>query len=98
MELKITHEEYAPLLSLKRVTAHIKFTGKTPPYEEVTKVLAEKHKTKIELVQIKHVYNDYRAQSAEVIANIYDNEKAISELKDKKKPKKGAKKEEKKEE
>ncbi|MFA5141384.1 MAG: hypothetical protein WC471_00240 [Candidatus Woesearchaeota archaeon] len=96
--MKITHEEYAPLLSLKRITAHITFTGKTPSYEEVTKSLAEKKGTKPELVQIKHLYNDYRSQSAEVIANVYDSEKALTELKDRKKPKKGAKKEEKKEE
>jgi ribosomal protein S24E len=97
MELKITKHEHAPLLSAQRVNGQLKFVGVTPSYIQVREEIAKSLKTKPELVEIQHIYNDYRAHTAEVIAIVYDNEAVLKKLGAQKKAKAGAtpKKEEK---
>ncbi len=82
MELKIQHQEDAPLLSLKRVSGEITFTGATPSYKELKEELAKKLNSKPELVQVRHIYTDFREQIAKFEANIYANEKVLKELLD----------------
>ena len=73
MELKIDKTSDMPLLSRKRVTAWVDYTGKTPSRLELQKQIAKKISSKEDLVIVKHIYPRYGQQHAKVIANIYTN-------------------------
>lgn len=79
MELKIQQQEM-PLLSLKRVTGEITFSGATPSYQEVSAGIAKQLNTKPELIKIKHIYTDFKTQNAQVIANVYNDQKTFDKF------------------
>lgn len=82
MELKIQNQENAPLLSLKKISGEIIFTGATPSYKELKEELAKKFNIKQELVQVRHIYTGFREQVAKFEANLYENEKVLKQLLD----------------
>lgn len=80
MELELLQQQEIPLLSLKRITGKLSFTGVTPSNVEVAEKIAKKIGCKTELVKIKHIYTDYRKQSAKIIATVYNDEKTFTKF------------------
>ena len=72
MEINIEQQEM-PLLAMKIITGKIKFNGSTPSYTELRESIAKKINAKINLIKIEHIYNDYRSQSAKIVARLYNN-------------------------
>ena len=87
MNINILKQEKQPLLSRIEVSAKVEFKGSTPSREELKKGMAIKLKQKEELTVIKHIYNEFGAQEAEVEAFIYDDKKVMSILEKEKKKK-----------
>jgi len=80
MNLKVVKETVNVLLSRKEVVASINFDGTTPSRKDVQKELAKTIKADDKLVIIKHINTNFGSSFAEVIANVYDNEKVLNTL------------------
>ena len=87
MNTNILKQEKHPLLSRIEISAKVEFNGSTPSRDDITKSIATKLKQKEELIVIKHIYNDFGAQEAEIEAFIYDDKKVMSVLEKEKKKK-----------
>ena len=85
MNIIILKQEKQPLLSRTEVSAKVSFKGSTPSKKDVQKNIASKLKQKEELTAIKHIYNEFGAQEAEVEAFIYEDKKVMSVLEKSKK-------------
>jgi len=75
MKVKITSEEYNPLLKRREVAFEVEHTETkgTPPRFEVRKSLASLLKTDLELVYVKRVETKRGAMVAVGEANAYDS-------------------------
>ena len=98
MNLDITSKKEEPLLSRTEVNAVLDFEKATPSYKEVATLLASGLKADEKLIAVRHVYNQFGAKKARVIAYLYKDEqkKQFIEPKLKVKEDKAAAKEEKK--
>jgi len=94
MELKVTNTKEEPLLSRKIIHATLEFDKATPPYPEVTALIANQLKTDEKLVAIRHIYTSFGLKKADVIAYIYSDEDKKKFIEPKKKEKKDKKAEE----
>lgn len=75
MKIKITSQEYNPLLKRKEVTFKVEHeeTKGTPPRFEVRKGLAALLNVNLELVYVKRVWTKTGATIATGEANVYDS-------------------------
>ncbi len=80
MNLKIIKEKENKLLSRKEVVATINFDGTTPSRKKVQKELAKAVKADEKVVIIKHINTSFGSSFAEVIANVYSDEKVLATL------------------
>ena len=94
MNLKKLNESDNPLFNRKKVNFELEFTGATPKKSDILKDVSTSLKTKEELIFIKHVYQKYGSNKAEVIANVYNK---VEDLKSFERIKENKKTEEKKE-
>ncbi len=90
MEMTITNTKENKLLSRKEITAHIKFSGKTPSYPEVTEALVAKAGASKEHIALQHVYTKFGAQEATVHARVYKTADDLKNFEPKVKEKKTA--------
>ena len=72
--MNITTKKEEPLLSRTMVKATLDFEKATPPYPEVTSLLATHLKADEKLIAIRHIYNSFGNKRAEVIAYVYSDE------------------------
>lgn len=93
MQINITNKKEEPLLSRTMITANLEFEKSTPPYQEVSSLLATHLKTDEKLIAIRHIYNMFGNRKAKVIAYLYSDEskKQIIEPKIKEKKEKKVK-------
>ncbi len=77
MEFEILKEKDMKLLSRKRITLMINNEGATPSRLDLLDAVAEKFKTKPELVVIKHIYSQYGKRKTKLIVNIYKDKKKM---------------------
>ncbi len=77
MKFEILKERDMKLLSRKRVYLMIDNKGATPSRLELLEGLAEKFKTKQELIVIKHIYSQYGKRKTKLIVNIYKDKKKM---------------------
>ena len=79
MKIKITTQQYNPLLKRKEITFEVNHTETkgTPSRLEVRKQLAEKLKTKIELLYIRKVETKTGTMLAAGEANLYDSPEQV---------------------
>ena len=77
MEFERLKERDMKLLSRKRVTLMINNEGATPSRLELLEGLAEKFKTKEDLIVIKHIYSQYGKRKTKLIVNIYKDKKKM---------------------
>lgn len=77
MEFEVLKERDMKLLSRKRVTLMINNEGATPSRLELLEGLAEKFKTKEDLIVIKHIYSQYGKRKTKLIVNIYKDKKKM---------------------
>jgi ribosomal protein S24E len=93
--MKILQKKENPLFSRTSLKVEVEHKGKpTPTNADIKKRVAELMKVDEKLVVIEHIYTKFSAGVSEVIAHVYKNEKALENVKIKKKKKKEAKKEE----
>ena len=71
-----THQNVNELLGRTEVQAHITFETLTPKNAEVQQLVAQLFKSDEKNVVIKHIYSDFGAREADVIAHIYYDEAA----------------------
>ena len=75
MSLEITGKTANPLLGRTRIEAKISFPGKTTPSNaETLQQLATAMHTDQKLVKVRHIYTDYRKNTATVKAYVYNSE------------------------
>jgi ribosomal protein S24E len=83
MNLEITKERDTPLLSRKRYSLYLDFSGKTPSRLQIRDAVAAKIKSDPKLTIIKHIYTRYGVQRAKVIANVYSKKEDLLRYEDK---------------
>ncbi|NQU79272.1 hypothetical protein HQ545_05910 [Candidatus Woesearchaeota archaeon] len=83
MDLQILKERDTPLLSRKRYTFEMVFSGATPSRLVIRDEIAKKVKSEPVLTIIKHVYNKYGSEKAKVIAHVYSKKEDMERLEDK---------------
>jgi ribosomal protein S24E len=83
MEIEVTKQNDAPLLSRKRVTAFVDFAATTPSRLELKFALGTQLKVNPDLVIIKHVYQRFGARRAKLIAHVYDKKELLEKLESK---------------
>lgn len=81
MDLKITDKKEEKLLGRIVIKGYADF-GKavTPSNDAVRDSIAKQTGKEAKLVVVKHIYTRFGANSADVIAYVYDNEKKYDEL------------------
>jgi ribosomal protein S24E len=80
MEIEVTKQNDAPLLSRKRVTAFVNFAATTPSRLELKFALGTQLKVNPDLVIIKHIYQRFGARRAKLIAHVYDKKELLEKL------------------
>ena len=65
MQLTIVSKKEEPLLSRTMVTANLEFEKATPPYPEVSAMLASSLKSDEKLIAIRHIYTQFGNKKAE---------------------------------
>ncbi len=90
MDVNVVDKKEEKMLSRMQVTANLSFEKATPNYAEVTAALATKIKADEKLIAIRHVYTNFGAKSAKVIAYLYDDEAKKTFFEPKVKEKKAA--------
>ncbi len=80
MEIEVTKQNDAPLLSRKRVTAFVNFAATTPSRLELKFALGTQLKVNPDLVIIKHIYQRFGARRAKLIAHVYDKKDLLEKL------------------
>jgi len=88
MELKITEEKEAILLSRREISANITFKGATPSKETIRKELASALKANEKLMIVKHVYSSFGSETAKVLVYQYASEEEMKKVEPKEKKKK----------
>ncbi|MFA6073718.1 MAG: hypothetical protein WC758_06385 [Candidatus Woesearchaeota archaeon] len=68
------------LLPRKEVRMFVAFEDATPNRKQLKKIVAEKTKSKEDMVIIRNVYTKYGSKEAEIVAFIYDNVEALNSL------------------
>ena len=96
MQINVVEKKPEPLLSRTMLKANIDFDKATPPYNEITSLIATHLKTDEKLVAIRHVYTAFGNRKADVIAYIYSDENKKQSIEPKLKEKKDKKAKEKK--
>ena len=91
MEVLSIIKKEEPLLSRTLVKTIINFEKTTPPYPEVTELLATHLKIDQKLIAIRHIYNMFGSRKARVIAYIYNDESKKQFIEPKTKEKKDKK-------
>ena len=92
MDLKIVKKKDNPLLSRKEIELETSFFGEaTPKKEDIKKKIASVEKADEKLVVVKHVFNEFGAGKANVLAYVYTSEEELKKTELKKRGKKGAK-------
>ena len=90
MDVHVVDKKEEKMLSRMQVTADMNFENATPNYAEVTKALASKIKADEKLIAIRHVYTNFGAKSAKIVAYLYDDEAKKAFFEPKVKEKKAA--------
>jgi small subunit ribosomal protein S24e len=80
MEIEILKEKETPLLSRKRVTAMLTYSGTTPSRLQLAGELAKKLNVSKDLLVIRHIYNSFGNEKSKVIVNIYKDKKIMEQL------------------
>ncbi len=80
MELKIIEKKENKLLSRTEITAEMVHEGPTPSYDAIKKALAKQVNADESLIAVKHVYPSYGESRVKIIANIYDDKKAMESI------------------
>ena len=88
MELKITEEKEAILLSRREIIANITFKGATPSKETIRKEIASALKSDEKLIIIKHILTSFGSETAKVVAYQYVSEEEMKKVEPKVKVKK----------
>jgi ribosomal protein S24E len=68
------------LLPRKEVNMRVAFENAVPGRKQLKKIVADKLKTKEDLVIVRNVYVLYGSKEADVIAYVYENEEAMNSL------------------
>ncbi len=84
MDLNIINEEDKPLLSRKEYKFSTEFKGATPKRLELRDAIARKVKGEPELTVVKHIFNKYGAEGAEIIAHVYTKKEDMTRYEHKK--------------
>ncbi|MBS1266446.1 MAG: 30S ribosomal protein S24e [Candidatus Woesearchaeota archaeon] len=77
--MEIISEKDKPLMARKQVCVEITFDGPTPSRKKVRKQIADKFKTKEELVFVHQIDTEFGFRRANVTANIYKKKEDIKE-------------------
>lgn len=89
MNIKLTKEREAPLLSRKRIQFEVDYLGsKTPSKDDIKKTVASLQKVKEELVAVRHIYPSFGKSKAKIIVHIYKTLQDLKKYEPKKKKKK----------
>lgn len=83
MEIEVTKQIDAPLLSRKRVSAFVEFEATTPSRLELKFALGTQLKVDPDLVIIKHIYQRFGARRAKIIAHVYNKKDLLDQLESK---------------
>lgn len=86
--LNVTNRKEEPLLSRTMVKATLDFEKATPSYQDIASTLASNLKSDEKLIAIRHVYNQFGAKKADVIAYLYKDESKKQAIEPKLKAKK----------
>ncbi len=79
--MKLQKEQEMPLLARKRQTFVIEHhKDKTPSRLELRAQVAKHNKTKEDLVNIRHVYQQYGEGKSKIIAHVYNDAKLCQKL------------------
>jgi ribosomal protein S24E len=73
MDFKLLKERDMKLLSRKRLTLMIENREATPSRKDLIKAIAEKYKTKEDLVIIKHIYPQFGQNKTKLIVHLYQD-------------------------
>lgn len=68
------------LLPRKEVSVFVAYEGATPSRKQLKHSVADKVKAKEDMIIIRHIYTKYGSKEAEVIAYVYEDEKAFKAL------------------
>ena len=86
MKITLLKEKEAPLLSRKRMSFEIDYSGdKTPDKGAVKKFIATSQKIKEELISIRHIYPRFGETKAKAIVHVYSTAKDKERFEPKKK-------------
>ncbi len=88
MEITIVDKHENPYLFRTEVSGKIKFTGPTPSYNELKKVLAEQLKVAEQTIAILHIYTKFGAMEADFAAHAYQTAEHLAKTEPKVKEKK----------
>ncbi len=80
MSIEVLKEQEVPLLSRKRYTLEVDSPKQTMSRKELVKLVAEKIKSKPELVVVKHIYTRYGSRKSKVIAHSYKDKKDMERI------------------
>ena len=80
MELKIIEKKDNKLLSRVEIIAEMVHEGPTPGYEVIRKALAKQLDADESLIAVKHIYPSYGESRVKIIANIYEDKKAMEKI------------------
>jgi ribosomal protein S24E len=80
MDLNITKKEEQPLLSRTEIIAEITFGGETPSRYDIVQAISKQLKSNPEFTLVKHIYNEFGSQKANIEAYIYKDEKVMKVL------------------
>ena len=72
--LTINEKKEEPLMARTMVSGTLEFEKATPSYADVTKELANGLKADEKLIAVRHVYTDFGAKKAKVIAYVYKDD------------------------
>jgi small subunit ribosomal protein S24e len=84
MEIEIKSKRETPLLSRTRVSGFLKYEGATPSLLDVKQKVASVLKVNNDLVTIRHIYPRFGVEMSKVIAHVYQDNKELMKMEDKK--------------
>ncbi|MFC1801600.1 30S ribosomal protein S24e [Nanoarchaeota archaeon] len=80
MKLEIKNQKDNKLLHRKEVEGLLTYEGATPSNVQVQKEVAAQLKVDEKLVVVRHIYNQYGENTADVLAYAYDNEDSMKRI------------------
>lgn len=88
MELKIIDKKEQPLLSRTEIVAEAVFDAATPSKQDIKSKIASLVKSNENLVVVRHIYTEFGAKKAKILAYSYINDAELKKIEPKKKEKK----------